>query len=254
MKSTDTNFVLDVSGSYVSETTPLLSGFTPVSGASHITSGQGMAPTSILFQFDRGLLSGTVSISSIIFREAGSATNLSGTVEVSGSNCTFIAASGIMTTASGSYHPIVLGSGSAVGVKDLAGNFVATISGAFVTQNILLLSGWVPVSGATSVFSGLGTPQLRVLAQFDRDLLSGTANISSFLLRASGASTNLSGAIEVSGNNMTFVLASGQITTTSAHYHPIVIGSGNAVGLKDLQGMFTSTVSGMFITTTEPII
>ncbi len=93
----------------------------------------------------------------------------------------------------------------------------------------------------------------RVLVQFDRDLLSGTVNLSSFALRLAGSSTNLSGTVEVSGSNATFVLASGVISSTSTFYSPILFGSGNSFGIKDLAGNFTDTVSGSFVTTVGPI-
>lgn len=254
MRTTAVNYVLDVSGSYFTETSMALTDWTPVSGVTHQLSGLEMTPFSIMAQFDRTLLSGTVNISSFIVRASGASTNLSGSIQVSGSNCTFIMASGLITTTSGQYHPIILGSGSAVGMKDLAGNFTSTTSGMFVTLNSMILTGWTPVSGAVHVFSGTGTPSLHILAQFDRTLLSGTVNISSFIFRQAGSATNLSGSVEVSGDNCTFVVASGVVTSTSTFYHPIIIGSGNAVGMKDLEGTFTSTVSGAFMTMTEPIL
>ena len=254
MRTTDTNYVLDVSGSYYSETSMAISSWNPVSGSTHQLSGLEMEPLLILAQFDRTLLSGTVGISSFIVRASGSAANLSGTVTVSGDSCTFTMASGIIITTSAQYHPIIIGSGNTVGMKDLAGNFVSNTTGMFVTLNTMILSGWTPISGATHVFSGTGTPSLRILAQFDRNLLSGTVSISSFIVRQTGSAANISGSVQVSGTNCTFVVASGTITSTSTWYHPIIIGSGSAVGMQDLQGTFTSTVSGAFLTMTEPII
>ena len=254
MRTTDTNYILDVSGSYHSETSMAVTSWNPVSGSTHQLSGLQMEPLLILAQFDRTLLSGTVGISSFIVRASGAAANLSGSVTVSGDNCTFTMASGIIVTTSAQYHPIIIGSGSAVGMKDLAGNFVSNTTGMFVTLNTMILSGWTPVSGATHVFSGTGTPSLRILAEFDRNLLSGTVNISSFIFRQAGSATNLSGSVQVSGTNCTFIVASGVVTSTSTFYHPIILGSGNAVGMQDLQGTFTNTVSGAFMTMTEPII
>ena len=254
MEDIGDSFVSTTSGSYFTETSMSLTDVSPPVGAVHVLSGLNMTPLRIFAQFDRLLLSGTVNVSSFVVRASGSSTNLSGTVEVSGPTTTFIMASGIITTTSAQYHPIFIGSGNAVGMKDLAGNFIANTTGQFITLNSMTLSGWVPVSGATHVFSGTGSPSLHILAQFDRLLLSGTVNISSFIFRAAGSATNLSGTVEVSGSNCTFVVASGVVTNTSSFYHPIILGSGNAVGIQDLHGTFASTASGAFITMTEPII
>jgi hypothetical protein len=243
-----------VSGSYFTETAMIVSGWSPVSGSTNVFSGSMMNQLSIFVQFDRDLLSGTVNISSFVVRASGASTNLSGTVQVSGATATFALASGVITSTSAQYHPIIIGSGSAFGVKDLAGNFVANTTGMFVSMDTMMFMGWTPVSGAEHVFSGIGTPSLRILAEFDDHLLSGSVNISSFLLRAAGSAANISGSVQVSGMNCTFVLASGVVTSTSSFYYPIILGSGNAVGVKDLHGMFINTVSGAFVTMTEPII
>lgn len=258
--SNGTNVVIDPAsqGARPDTTAVSFAGWSPVSGTQHVTSG-GNSIT-IIAVFGENLDSTTVNISSFLVRMAGSSTNLSGVVSVCGNNAIFVPSSGVFAAAvqapstSAAFSPIILGSGSAVGMKATDTNFVLDVSGYYVTETVMQLSGWTPVSGATHVFSGLGTPQLRILAQFDRNLLSGTVSISSFILRQAGSSTNLSGSIEVSGSNCTFVLASGVISSTSTFYHPIIIGSGSAVGIKDLAGNFTATQSGAFMTMTEPII
>jgi len=117
------------------------------------------------------------------------------------------------------------------------------------------MAGWTPVSGAIHVTSGQTTFQ--IVADFNQILDPNSVNISSFLLRISGSSTNISGNAfrdSTQTNRAIFVPASGifaaQTPATSAHYHPIILGSGNAVGLRNLEGFFAATVSGFFLTST----
>ena len=258
--SNGTNVTIDPSSQGIRpDTAPTtFVGWTPVSGSEHLTSG-GNIPT-IIATFALNLDPTTVTISSFIVRMAGSATNLSGVVTACGENAIFTPVSGIFAAAvqapstSAQFVPIIIGSGNtAIGMKSTDTKFVLNLSGSYRSETTMALSGFTPVSGAADVFSGLGTPQLRVLAQFDRILLSGTVNISSFVLRLAGSSTNLSGTVEVSGSNCTFVLASGVISSTSTFYSPIIFGSGNSFGIQDLAGNFTDTISGSFVTTVGPI-
>ena len=117
------------------------------------------------------------------------------------------------------------------------------------------MPGWSPVSGAVHVTSGQTSFQIE--AQFSQPLDPASVNISSFLLRLSGSSTNLSGDAYLDTGDTTtaiFVPSSGifdaQTPSTSASYIPIILGSGNAVGVQNLEGFFAATVSGSFKTAT----
>jgi hypothetical protein len=115
------------------------------------------------------------------------------------------------------------------------------------------MTGFIPVSGATNVTSG--ETMFIITAEFSQPLDPARVNISSFLLRLSGSSTNLSGVAfrdSIDTTRAMFVPSSGvlkaQTPSTGASYTPIILGSGNAVGLRNLEGFFAATVSGSFVT------
>ena len=181
-----------------------MTGFIPVSGATNVTSGQ--SEFSIIAEFSQPLDPASVTISSFILRLSGSSTNISGQVFRDSINTTwaiFTPSSGVFRTQTpstgASYIPIILGSGNAVGLRNLEGFFARTVSGSFVTAGILqpvdttppVVSGTTPANGATQ-FAMSGRP----IVVFSETMLSGTLS-GQIKIRVSGAGSDVPATLSV---------------------------------------------------------
>ena len=171
--------------------------FIPVSGATNVTSGS--SNFQIFADFSQILDPDRVNTRSFLLRLSGSAVNLSGPVfrdSTIKTRAVFTPSSGIFATlspaTSASFIPIVIGSGSAVGLRSIEGFFVASVSASFVTSTQVLsgetaplVSGTTPVSGTTAfALSG------QQIIKFSEAMASSTISTTSIKIRNSGGSVD----------------------------------------------------------------
>jgi len=187
--------------------------FNPVSGATHVTSGQ--TTFQIIVDFSQILDPNSVTISSFLFRLSGTSTNLSGTAfrdSTDTSRAIFTPSSGIFATlspaTSAAYTAILLGSGNAVGVRSIEGFFATTVSGAFITATVAMggdttppiVSGVTPASGSTG-FAVSGNPTVK----FNESMTSGSIS-GQIKIRVSGAGSDVAAALSLASDKVTVTI------------------------------------------------
>ena len=226
----------------VDNTPPTITSVSPVNGAAGVSTG-----TTVIANFSEAINASTVTGSTVQLRDAGN--NLIGvTINTSGSQVTLTPSAAL--TGSTVYTATITGGAS--GVKDLAGNALASnYSWSFTTTAVDItpptVSSVSPVSGATG--TSVGTT---VTANFSEAINASTVTASTFQLRNS-ANTLITATVNTSGNQI--ILTPSAALAGSTVYTATI--TGGTSGVKDLAGnALASNYSWSFTTvaaTSSPV-
>ena len=217
---------------------PTVTSVVPANGATGISTG-----TTITANFSEAINSSTVTASTIQLRDAGN-NLINSTLNVSGSQVTLTPTA--LLSGSTVYTATI--SGGASGVKDLAGNALASnYVWSFTTGAVDNIAPTVsvvsPANGATGISTGTN-----VTATFSEAINASTVTTSTFQLRNS-ANTLITATVSTSGNQIT-------LTPSAALANSIVYTAtitGGASGVKDLAGnALAGNYSWSFTTTSTP--
>jgi hypothetical protein len=219
-------------------TPPTVSSVSPTNGATGVSTA-----TTVSATFSESINSSTVTTSTFQLRDAGN--NLvSATVSTSGNQITLTPSSAL--TASTTYTVTITGGAS--GVKDLAGNALASnYSWSFTTAASAdntppTVSSVSPINGATGV-----NIYTSVTATFSEAVNASTVTGSTFQLRDAG--NNLIGATVSTSSNQITLTPTAALTISTTYTVTIV---GGASGVKDLAGnALASNYSWSFTTGTD---
>jgi hypothetical protein len=205
----------------VDNTPPTVTSVSPANGATGVSTG-----TTVTATFSEAINASTVTGSTFQLRDASN--NLVGaSVSTSGNQITLTPSSAL----AGSTVYTVTITGGASGVKDLAGNALASnYSWSFTTVVVdntpPTVTSVSPANGATGVSSGT-----TVTATFSEAINASTVTGSTFQLRDAG--NNLVGAsVSTSGNQITLTPA---VSLAASTTYTVTI-TGGASGVKDLAG------------------
>jgi hypothetical protein len=218
------NYWVDVvfsSSSGTDLTPPTVTSVSPTSGATGVNGG-----TNVIANFSEAVNASTVTGSTFQLRDAGN--NLvSATVSTSGSQITLDPSASLASATT--YTATITGGAS--GVKDLAGNALASnFSWSFTTASVdntpPTVTSVFPASGATGISTGT-----TVIANFSESINASTVTGSTYQLRDAG--NNLVAAtVSTSGNQITLTPSS--LLAAATTYTATI--TGGASGVKDLAG------------------
>jgi hypothetical protein len=200
---------------------PTITSVIPANGATGISTG-----TTVIANFSEAINPSTVTASTVQLRNSAN-TLINATLNVSGSQVTLTPS--VALTAATVYTTTI--SGGAAGIKDLAGNALASnYVWSFTTGAVDNIAPTVSVVSPANGAAGISTGT-NVTATFSEAINASTVTTSTFQLRNS-ANTLISATVSTSGNQIT-------LTPSAALANSIVYTAtitGGAFGVKDLAG------------------
>ena len=226
----------------VDNTPPAITSVSPVNGATGVSTG-----ANIIANFSEAVNASTVTTTTFQLRDAGN-NLITASISTSSGQITLDPAS----TLAGSAIYTATITGGASGVKDLAGNALASnYSWSFTTAAVdntpPIVTSVSPSNGATGVSTGT-----TVIANFSEAINASTVTTSTFQLRNS-SNTLITATVSTSGNQIT--LTPSAALAGSTVYTATI--TGGASGVKDLAGnALASNYSWSFTTgavTSQPV-